>query len=64
MTDQESAGTTAMAMVHSPPGYRVIAVEEAEKRFRVSDDIWYPYADFSDEQELNLLHLEWLHEYR
>ncbi|MBD0841517.1 leucine-rich repeat domain-containing protein [Streptomyces sp. TRM68416] len=52
MTDQKSAGTAAM--VHSPPGYRVITVEEAEKRFRVSDDIGYPYADFADEQEIRL----------
>ncbi|MFG3497266.1 hypothetical protein [Streptomyces sp. NPDC047928] len=41
-------------MVHSPPGYRVITVEEAEKRFRISDDVWYPYADFADDQEIRL----------
>ncbi|MCX4964418.1 leucine-rich repeat domain-containing protein [Streptomyces sp. NBC_00654] len=59
MTDQESRCAAApssddLTMVHSPPGYRVITVEEAEERFRISDDVWYPYADFADEQEIRL----------
>ncbi|MEW2632654.1 hypothetical protein AB0903_13600 [Streptomyces sp. NPDC048389] len=52
MTEQESRSTATT--VHSPPGYRVITVEEAEQRFRVSADVWYPYADFADEQEIRL----------
>ncbi|MFF9572447.1 hypothetical protein [Streptomyces sp. NPDC014685] len=49
MTDQDPITT-----VHSPAGYRVITVEEAEERFRISDDIGYPYAEFADEQEIRL----------
>ncbi|QNE76605.1 hypothetical protein F0344_20005 [Streptomyces finlayi] len=41
-----------MTTVHAPPGYRVITVEEAEQRFRVSADVGYPYADFAGEQEI------------
>ncbi|MGW1350029.1 leucine-rich repeat domain-containing protein [Streptomyces sp. NPDC002409] len=49
MTDQDP-----MTTVNSPAGYRVITVEEAEERFRISDGIGYPYADFADEQEIRL----------
>jgi hypothetical protein len=37
-----------------PPGYRVITAEEAEERFAVSAEIWYPYQEFTDEQEIRL----------
>ena len=37
-----------------PPGYRVITPDEAEKRFAVSGEIWYPYREFADEQERSL----------
>jgi tetratricopeptide (TPR) repeat protein len=37
-----------------PPGYRVITAAEAEERFAVSADIWYPYTHFTDEQEIRL----------
>jgi hypothetical protein len=37
-----------------PPGYRVITADEAEERFSVSDAIWYPYREFTDEQEIRL----------
>ncbi|WP_030577187.1 MULTISPECIES: leucine-rich repeat domain-containing protein [Streptomyces] len=40
--------------MHSPSGYRVISVEEAEERFRVSADVRYPYADFAEDQEIRL----------
>lgn len=36
------------------PGYRVITADEAEERFSVSDAIWYPYQEFTDEQEIRL----------
>ncbi|MFF3392708.1 hypothetical protein ACFYW1_17495 [Streptomyces sp. NPDC002669] len=49
MTDQDP-----MTTVNSPAGYRVITVEEAEERFRISDGIAHPYADFADEQEIRL----------
>ncbi|WP_326767381.1 leucine-rich repeat domain-containing protein [Streptomyces sp. NBC_01591] len=41
-------------MIHSPLGYRVITAEEAEERFRISDGIGYPYAEFADDQEIRL----------
>ncbi|GIJ67256.1 leucine-rich repeat domain-containing protein [Virgisporangium ochraceum] len=40
--------------VEFPPGYSVISAAEAEERFAVSADIWYPYTDFADEQEIRL----------
>ncbi|MBD0841516.1 hypothetical protein [Streptomyces sp. TRM68416] len=41
-------------MVHSPPGYRVIGVQEAEERFQVSADVAHSYAEFADDQEIRL----------
>lgn len=60
MTEQEPSGTAPapvpgdITMLHSPPGYRVITAEEAEERFRIADDIGYPYREFTDEQEIRL----------
>ncbi len=38
----------------SPSGYRIISAEEAEERYEVSDDVEYPYQEFTDEQEIRL----------
>ncbi|MGW2180621.1 leucine-rich repeat domain-containing protein [Streptomyces sp. NPDC001732] len=60
MTDQDPRNTAAspghapMTTVNSPEGYRVITVEEAEERFRISDEVTYPYAEFTEEQEIRL----------
>ena len=35
-------------------GYRVITVDECERRFSVAADIDYPYQDFVDQQEIRL----------
>ncbi|WP_214317799.1 leucine-rich repeat domain-containing protein [Nonomuraea sediminis] len=43
-----------MTEIVSPPGYRVISAEEAEERFGISDDVEYPYQEFTDEQEIRL----------
>ncbi len=34
--------------------YRVISAEEAEERYAIGDEIWYPYEEFADEQEIRL----------
>ncbi|MEW2632655.1 tetratricopeptide repeat protein [Streptomyces sp. NPDC048389] len=41
-------------MVHSPPGFHVIGVQEAEERFQISADVAYPYAEFADDQDIRL----------
>ena len=34
--------------------YLVISAEEAEERYAIGDEIWYPYEEFADEQEIRL----------
>ncbi len=34
--------------------YRIISADKAEERFSIADEIWYPYQEFADEQEIRL----------
>ncbi|WP_158578819.1 leucine-rich repeat domain-containing protein [Spongiactinospora rosea] len=43
-----------MTELTPPPGYRIITAEEAEELFSVSDEVAFPYEDFTDEQEIRL----------
>jgi Leucine-rich repeat (LRR) protein len=34
--------------------YTIISSEDAEERFSIADQIWYPYLDFADQQEVRM----------